>query len=98
MKGKASEEWKTEAMSQLKELYAMLLAKRQQKIRSSLSLRLKTLQNRLNNIFELINLWNQYIEIIYMPESEVHMIDKLSQQEGRTEELSHASRQEKVDI
>lgn len=78
MKGKASEKWKTESLSQLKELYAMLLAKRQQKIRSSLTLRLKTLQNRLNNIFELINLWNQYIEIIYMPESEVHMIDKLS--------------------
>ena len=38
-------------------------------------MRLKTLQKRLENIFELINLWNQYIEVIYMPEAEVNMID-----------------------
>lgn len=70
----------------------MLFAKRQQQIRSSLSLRLKTLQNRLDNIFELISLWNQYIEIIYMPESEVYMIDKLGEQEGRPEDIAYTSR------
>ena len=76
----------------------MLLAKRQQKIRSSLSLRLKTLQNRLDNIFELINLWNKYIEIIYMPEAELDMIEKITKSEGRPEELSYAHQQEELNV
>jgi len=75
VKAKTSEEWKAKSISQLKELYAILLAKRESKINTSVTLRLKTLQKRLEHIFELINLWNQYIEVIYMPEAEVHMVD-----------------------
>ena len=75
VKGQASEAWRTKSLTQLRELYAMLLVKREQKIRSSVAMRLKTLQKRLEDIFHLINLWNQYIEVIYMPEYEVNMID-----------------------
>ena len=50
-----------------------------------MTLRLKTLQRRLENIFELINLWNQYIEVIYMPEGQVQLISQLSEMEGRPE-------------
>lgn len=43
VKGQASETWRTKSLTQLRELYAMLLVKREQKIRSSVSMRLKTL-------------------------------------------------------
>ncbi len=76
----------------------MLLAKREQKIRSSLPLRLKTLQKRLENIFELLNLWNQYVDVIYMPEAEVHMIDQLSQMEGRDDDYSYVNTMERQDV
>ncbi len=76
----------------------MLLAKREQKIRSSLPLRLKTLQKRLENIFELLNLWNQYVDVIYMPEAEVHMIDQLSQMESRDDDYSYVNSMERQDV
>ena len=98
VKAMSNAEFKEKQLGQLKELYSMLLAKRQQKIRGSLSLRLKTLQQRLENIFELLNLWNQYVEVIYMPEGEVHMIDQLHEMEGRPEEQSYTARSEADDI
>ena len=98
VKAQTNEAWKQNSLDQLKELYAILLAKREQKIKSSLSLRLKTLQKRLENIFELLNLWNQYVEVIYMPEAEVHMIDQLSQMEGRDEDYSYAQTMERDDV
>lgn len=61
-------------------------------------MRLKTLQKRLENIFELINLWNQYIEVIYMPEAEVNMIDQLAEMEGRPDDLSYVQRAERDDL
>lgn len=61
-------------------------------------MRLKTLQKRLENIFELINLWNQYIEVIYMPEGEVNMVDQLAEMEGRPDDLSYVQRVERDDI
>lgn len=75
-----------------------MLAKRQQKIRSSVSLRLKTLQKRLENIFELLNLWQQYVEVIYMPEIEVQMIEHLSQMEGRLPDESYVRMMENDDV
>ena len=98
VKAQASEEWKTKSLTQLRELYAILLSKREQKIRSNVSMRLKTLQKRLENIFELINLWNQYIEVIYMPEAEVNMIDQLAEMEGRPDDLSYVQRAERDDL
>lgn len=95
VKGQASEAWKEKSCEQLRELYAILLAKRQQKIRGSLSLRVKTLQKRLENIFELLSLWNQYVEVVYMPEGEVHMVDQLSSMEGRLDDLSYVQLMEK---
>ena len=61
-------------------------------------MRLKTLQKRLENIFELINLWNQYIEVIYMPEGEVNMVDQLAEMEGRPDDLSYVQRVERDEI
>ena len=98
VKAQASEEWKTKSLTQLRELYAILLSKREQKIRSNVSMRLKTLQKRLENIFELINLWNQYIQVIYMPEAEVNMIDQLKEMEGRPDDLSYVERAERDDL
>ena len=63
-----------------------------------MTLRLKTLQRRLENIFELINLWNQYIEVIYMPEGQVQLISQLSEMEGRPEELSLSERTQRDDL
>lgn len=45
---------------------------------------------RLENIFELLNIWTQYVEVIYMPEAELQMIDHLKNMEGRLPDESYA--------
>ena len=98
VKGRSNDAWREQSLAQLKELHAMLIAKRQETIRGSLSLRLRTLQKRLENIFELLNLWQQYVEIIYMPEAEVHMVDQLSKMEGRLPDESYSRMLERDDV
>ena len=43
-------------------------------------------------MFELLNLWQSYVEIIYMSEPEAQMITALKTKEVRPEELSYQSR------
>ena len=61
-------------------------------------MRLKTLQKRLENIFELLNLWQQYVEVIYMPEAEVNLIEHLGKMEGRMPEDSYSRMLENDDV
>ena len=60
-------------ISELRSLYASLLRKREAKIRSDLSLRLRVMEERLHNIFEMLQLWTRYVDIIYMPETELKL-------------------------
>lgn len=60
-------------------------------MREDVSLQLQVMQKRLEDIFELLNLWSKYIGIIYMSETETSMIDQIAHMEGRPEELSYVA-------
>ena len=56
--GTTSPEERKAILSKLKKMYATILAQRQDEMRGSTTIRLKTIQKRLEDIFELLNLWN----------------------------------------
>ena len=63
-------------LNKLKVEYAKLL--RSTKVRmQDPSLKLKMLQKRLEDTFNLISIWTNYIDIIYMPDSEMQLMNML---------------------
>ena len=46
-------------------------------------------------MFELLNLWSQYVEVVYMPEGQVHIMDQVAQMEGRMDDLSYVKLMER---
>ena len=64
-------------LNELKASYAGLVKLRQQKMNESVSLRLQTLQKRLEDIFELLNAWQQYVDIIYMSDADSLIVEAL---------------------
>lgn len=78
--------------------YAELLNLRHQRIRGDLNLRVRTLQKRVEDIFELLALWQHYVEIIYMPEWELEWVKMNMTQDPRAEEASLSYRMEKQEI
>jgi len=66
-----SEKRQSLVLKELELRYAQLLNLRHDEIKSNVSLRLQTLQKRLENILELLALWQQYVELIYMPDWEL---------------------------
>lgn len=40
-------------------------------------------------MFQLVSLWSQYVEIIYMPESEVHVMAAIEKIDARPEDMSY---------
>ncbi len=63
-----------EGLDLLQKEYAKLLSHYKKNISTDPTKKLKTLQKRLEDLFQLLNIWSQYVEIIYMPESEINMI------------------------
>jgi hypothetical protein len=57
MRSTLSKENQAKVLKQLEEKYAELLRLRHDEIESNVSLRLQTLQKRLENTFELLALW-----------------------------------------
>ena len=94
---KSSEERKV-ILAGLKKMYAAILAKRQDAIRGSATNRLKTIQKRLEDVFQLLNLWSQYVEVIYMPEYETNMLEAMSQLDVRPEEVAYGAKLESADM
>ena len=45
-----------------------------------------------------MNLWSQYVEIIYMPEYEANLMEAMSQVDARPEELAYGAKMEKADM
>jgi len=68
-RGQADKLYAEKTVNQLRKLYGALLAKRKQEIEGNLSLQLKTIKARLDNIYELLSLWKKYTDMIYMPEN-----------------------------
>ena len=52
------------------------------------------MQKKLENIFELINAWQQYIDVIYMTELDVKLLDAV--QEDATFAVNRMGHQKKV--
>jgi len=73
-------------LEKLQAKYAELLALRHAHIRSDLNLRVRTLHKRVEDIFELLALWQHYVEIIYMPEWEMDWIKISLKADPRAEE------------
>ena len=78
LQGTKSPEECTQIMLKLKKMYAAILSGRQDELRNSPTLRLKTIQKRLEDIFELLNLWNQYVDVVYMSEAETNLLEAVS--------------------
>jgi hypothetical protein len=56
------------------------------------------LHKRLEDIFELLALWQHYVEIIYMPEWEIDMIKSSMDTEARSDDASIHAKMKKHDI
>lgn len=65
------------ALCELQNSYADLLRIHNRNIKQKPGKRLEYLQKRLEDIIELLNIWQQYVDVIYMPESETRYLHKM---------------------
>lgn len=49
-------------------------------------------------MFQLLSLWTQYVEVIYMPESEIHVISAVERMEARPEDTAYGFRTQESDV
>ena len=98
LQGTKSPEERTQIMLKLKKMYAAILAGRQDELRNSPTLRLKTIQKRLEDIFELLNLWNQYVDVVYMSEAETNLLEAVSQMDARPHTMSLKNKTEQKEL
>jgi hypothetical protein len=66
-------------------------------LRGTPSKRLITLQKRLESIFELLNSWQAYIEIIYMPDAEANFLLSQDFDTLNAKEISYEDRLKQED-
>lgn len=65
--------------------------------------KLKVMQKRLEDMFQLLNVWQQYVDIIYAPEHEINML-KILKDNGQynsdvsADDVSFASKMENENI
>lgn len=97
-KGRIGDEELEGALRELQLNYARLLSLRQRKIKYNLNLRVQTLHQRLEDIFELLALWQQYVEIIYMPDWEMDWLKSTMEIEARDDSMSYANKMKEHDI
>lgn len=71
----------SQILEQLRDNYADLLRIENNKFLTDTTVRLKTLQKRLEDIFELLNAWQSYIDVIYMTDFESTLIDAVGKDE-----------------
>ena len=76
-----------EGLKLLEEEYAKLL-QRQKLNNKDPSKKLRVMQRRLEDMFQLLSLWTQYVEVIYMPESEIHILSALDKLNASPEEAA----------
>lgn len=86
-----------EGLNLLQKEYAKLL-KKQQVSSQDPSKKLKVLQKRLEDMFQLLSLWTQYVEVIYMPESELHVLSAVEKMDARPEDTAYGFRAEEKDV
>lgn len=64
----------------LKEQYSLLIANQRARMRDNAGYRLDVMKKRLEDMFRLLNCWQQYIDIIYAPEVEINFMKVLKDQ------------------
>lgn len=74
------EEKQAKQIAKLTGYFGQLLKLKRESLRGTPSLRLQTLQKRLEDTFELLNSWQAYIDVIYMPEAEANILLSLQSQ------------------
>ena len=84
-----------EVVRQLENSYADLLRIQNNDFVNDPKVRLMTLRERLENILELLNCWQQYVDVIYMSEMETNYMEKVAQDEDvSTSRMTFKKRQE----
>ncbi len=78
--------------------YAKLLKRQRTQTEKDPSRKLKLLQRRLEDMFQLLSLWTQYVEVIYMPESEIHVLSAIQNMEARPEDAAYGLRTQEAEI
>eukprot|EP00347_Sterkiella_histriomuscorum_P012490 403368376 len=94
--GENSEKGK-EGLEMLEVEYAKLL----RNYRNSLAepeKKLKTMQKRLEDLFQLMSLWTQYVDVIYMPEIDINLLDAVNKTGARPDEASINFQNEERDL
>ena len=87
-----------EGLRLLEREYSKLLKRQTQQIKSEPGRKLRVLQRRLEDMFQLLSLWTQYVEVIYMPESEVHVLSAIEKMEARPEDTAYGFRAHENDV
>lgn len=73
-------------------------------MKSNPGYRIRVIQKRLDDMFQLLNIWQQYIDVIYAPESEIEMLKNMKDagqmnQDGTTmDDISFANKMENENI
>jgi hypothetical protein len=49
-------------------------------------------------MFQLLSLWTQYVEVIYMPETEIHMLSAIQNMEARPEDAGYGFRTQESEL
>jgi hypothetical protein len=49
-------------------------------------------------MFQLLSLWTQYVEIIYMAESEIQVLSHVEKMDARPEDAAYGIRSQEQDI
>lgn len=71
-----SQQTQEKVLNEIKANYADLLRIHYRKLEESPATKLKVIQKRLEDIFELLNAWQSYVDVIYMSEIEVNMMEQ----------------------
>jgi hypothetical protein len=49
-------------------------------------------------MFQLLSLWTQYVEVVYMPETEIHMLSAIQNMEARPEDAGYGFRTQESEL
>ena len=82
----------------LEQEYAKLMKRQRLQVEKDPSKKLRMLQKRLEDMFQLLSLWTQYVEVVYMPETEIHMLSAIQNMEARPEDAGYGFRTQENEL
>ena len=95
----------TDGIKALETQYAKLLRNQRIRMRKDVTFKLSVIQKRLEDMFQLLDLWQQYVDIIYAPETEINVLKTLKDQgllsnqgQGSIDDISFANKMENENI